>query len=305
VTVLGDGPGVATVFGQTYADVGWRPSKVDTTIPVNSTSRNLPIPSDVLTCLWADVNFDNGDKVTTRQQCVIPVSNQRLVLVFDTPPEAGADVRLDVLPEEINPLGFLQRPVDPVVLSPISPESQVTYSIQAGALPAGILLSKINNTQAEIAGVSDEVGLFCATILATDSAGNRDTTSVEYNILPDINYPLLKSGYDFIGMTNITDITGVILIDLNQYNRGGAATNWVVDESLPKGVSFDNNTGVISLTPRLEQEDDEDARWVFDFLDFRSKITATNASDSSSAPMEINFYWGEGLRFEIDADSCY
>ncbi|MGS2717600.1 PKD domain-containing protein [Eionea flava] len=302
VTVLGTDNGTATVFGRTLASIGFRPSLVDTTIPVNGTTSPLPIPSNVETCLWAEVNFNSGLSVTTSEQCVTPTANEQLSLTFGT----GSSEPLDVLAlpgdasDVVNLSDFLLSPIDTIILSPVSVESSVTYSLSAGALPAGVVLSTINSTQAEISGISTESGLFNATILATDSEGNIDEINVNILVSPDVQPPLLVSGGDFIS-ANTNDL---VVINLNQYNAGGAAVNWELSEdNLPVWLSFNNNTGELTIDPTLIPDVGppifDDNQFIKDGLFFTSQVRAGNISGASTTSISINIFTGDGVFIEF------
>lgn len=304
VTVLGTDNGTATVFGRTLASIGFRPSLVDTTIPVNGTTSPLPIPSGVETCLWAEVNFNSGLSVTTPEQCVTPAANEQLLLTFGT----GSSEPLDVLAvpggarDEVNLSDFLLSPIDTVIISPVSVESAVTYSLSAGALPAGIVLSTINSTQAEISGISTESGTFNATILATDSEGNTDEITINLVVSPNIEPPSLTFGNDFIS-ANTNDL---IVIDLNEYNQGGLAVNWeLIETDLPVWLSFNNNTGQLTIDPTLIPDVDPpiDIELGQEGTIFFSSIRAINVSGESKAQIYINIFTGDGTFIDFNINT--
>jgi len=315
VTVLGTDNGTATVFGRTDANIGFRPSSVDTTIPVNATTNPLFIPSNAQTCLWAEVNFDSGSTVTTPEQCVTPAPSELLSLTFGT----GSSEPLDVLasPGDATDIvminDFITSPVDPIVLSPVSIESQVTYSIASGVLPEGVSLSTINATQAELSGIATESGSFSVVVLATDDESNTDAITVTIDISNDIEPPLLIEGSEFFSSESIS------MVDLNRYNDGGLAANWVIENALPAWLTFNNNTGILTIDPSqlsegepgedfpIEGEPGEDFIIIelpIDeggnfFSSFSSEVSARNSSGSSELYFSVDFFSGEGAGFAI------
>ncbi len=304
VTVLGTDNGTATVFGRTLADIGFRPSLVDTTIPVNGTTNPLPIPSSVETCFWARVNFDNGSTVTTPEQCVTPAASEQLTLVFGT----GSSEPLDVLalPGDASDMTFVMdfifSPIDSIVISPVSVESQVAYSVSAGVLPAGIVLSTINGTQAEIAGIANESGTFTATILATDDEGNTDEVIINFDISADVEPPLLNCQSYFVGGTGPDD---AIVINLNDYNMGGLAANWSLSESiLPVWLTFDS-TGLFTVDPSLipEVSEPSDETENEQPASFYSDVTAVNVSGDDTGSIGITTYADEGISIWFTANN--
>ncbi len=304
VTVLGPDNGTATVFGRTEASIGWRPSQVDTTVAVNGTTNPLFIPSNAETCLWAEVNFVSGASVTTAEQCVTPSPKQMLSVTFG----AGSIEPLDVLasPGDATDIvslnDFLQSPIDTITLSPVSIETQVTYSITSGALPAGVVLTAINATQAEIAGISTESGTFSATILSTDDAGNTDEVVVNVTVSDQVDPPILNDE----GRGIFFPPEELITVDLNQFNSGGTAVNWSIEDPLPDWLSFSNTTGILLIDTTLIPEGpggpndgpiDDD----FLFTSFFSDVTATNTGGSSTSRLAIEAFLPEGVSVRLDS----
>ncbi|EGG94816.1 chitinase [gamma proteobacterium IMCC1989] len=307
VTVLGTDNGTATVYGRTSASIGWRPSLVDTTIPVNGTTSPLPIPSGVETCLWAEVNFDSGSSVITAEQCVTPAANEQLSLTFGT----GSSEPLDVLAlpgdasDVTNITDYLLSPIDTIVISPVSVESQVTYSVSTGALPAGVVLSVINGTQVEVGGIATESGIFAATILATDNEGNTDEVIVNFDISPNIEPPQLSFGNDYINVGS----NDPVVIDLNEYNLGGLAVNWSLTEAiLPAWLTFNNNTGELTIDPTLvpliDFPSENDELFIGEESNyFYSSVNAINISGTSEAVIFLNVFSGDGIFIEFTIQS--
>ena len=288
VTVIGPDSGTATIFGTTAANIGFRPNQVNTTIPVNSTSSPLFIPSNNQTCLWVSVNFNNGSSVTTPQQCVTPAPSALITLTFGT----GSTEPLDILatPGDDTDIVFitdyLQSPIDTILLSPVSIESQVSYTVVSGGFPVGVNLTTVNARQAEISGITTESGNFSAVVLATDDEGNTDEITVNLTINPDIQPPLLTQGSDFLNPS------GISTVNLNDFNDGGFAVNWSLLEPLPVWISFDNNTGVLTINADLIPDIGE----IFEQgVGFNSRVEARNSSGISASILYIDSFGGEGI----------
>lgn len=379
VTVFGPDTGTALIRARTTADIGWRPTMVETVSEVGVPTSPLYIPSNGEVCFWADIEFDNGSSGPTPEVCVTAAPgsliNVDLVapgtgpVVIATQPAAAAGI-LDMA-------GSLSFPVDPVSLRTATFETSVNYAIISGALPSGLSLNPVTATRAEIVGVPTESGAFSIVVEATDSDGFTDTVIINFNITTepvvittspaptagvlqmngylgfpvtdvqvfptsletDVTYSILGGGLPagltisqatttmatISGVPTETGVFNVIVratdndgytdninvrftvtadtppplldefisvgfgrggsglpeqFDLNSFNFGGPVTSWTLTEDIisgagpvPAGISLDPVTGILTITEYC--------------IFWSGQLTATNGGGSSTVPIEI------------------
>lgn len=225
VTVIGAQAGTALIRARTDGDIGFRPTSVDTLININETSSPLDVPSNGETCFWADINYIDGSSGSTAEQCFSPSAGEAFDVTLSL---SDVELAITSTPAPTSPVeGFINFPVEIVKLRPLTPETSVTYSIN-GALPAGLNLSTINSTEANIAGIATEAGDFTISITGTDSDGNTNTFDLTYAISSEALQPPAPSNR-FLQ----TDVSFFISRDslgvgqyLFNYNSGGEATDY-------------------------------------------------------------------------------
>lgn len=113
-----------------------------------------------------------------------------------------------------------------------------TYSIGAGALPAGLVL---NSTTGVISGTPASAGVGSFTIVATDTVGATGSRAYSVTINPAIvvNPATLPNGYSGVAYSQTVGATG----------GTGTYTFSVSAGSLGGGLALNASTGIISGTP--------------------------------------------------------
>ncbi len=279
VTVYGADSGTAVIKAHTDADIGWRPSTVDTVSPIGTPTNPLYIPSNGEVCFWADITYTNGFSATTLVECVTAAPSS-LIYVDLYAPVAGP-LAITTQPIDtsgvLNVSGYLNYPVTPVRIRPVTMETAVSYSIVSGILPSGMAMTTVNATQAMIAGIPTEAGNFSIVVEAVDVDGNTDTVTINYMISTDTPPPDLGT---FI---EINYSNPPVVYDLNDYNSGGDATSWTLTYNPlweqvppPSGVSLDPATGLLTIS-------DTCVYW-------QGIVIATNSSGSSEVGIWIDDY---------------
>jgi hypothetical protein len=151
------------------------------TFEVNETTPPLIVASNVETCFWATIIFNDGTEGTTAEQCVTPGPNENINIILGLSP-----IPLDITasPSLTGPIaGNIGSPIQIIQLRPASKETEVSYEILSGNLPTGMSLSPISSTGANITGTPNEAGDFTVEIKGTDSEGNMDFITLTYSIL--------------------------------------------------------------------------------------------------------------------------
>lgn len=279
VTVYGADTGTAVIKAHTDADIGWRPSTVETVSTLGVPTSPLHIPSNGEVCFWAEISYTNGSSATSLEECVTAAPSS-LVYIDLVAPVAGP-LAIATLPADtagvLNISGYLSTPTTPVKLTPVTMESSVTYSIISGALPSGVALTPISATRAVITGIPTESGNFSIVVEAVDVDGNTDTVTINYAISSDTPPPNLGA------YVEVLYGNPPVVYDLNDYNTGGAATGWELSYNPaweqyppPSGVSLDPVTGLLTIS-------DTCVIW-------EGMIIATNSSGSSEATIRIDDY---------------
>jgi len=278
VTVFGQDTGTALIKARTTANIGWRPTTVETVSAVAVPTAPLYIPSNGEVCFWAEIAFDNGSNGTTSETCVnaapsslinidlvSPVSGP--VNIITTPAATGG--MLDVT-------GYFGFPTTRIQFQPSTFETFVNYSIISGNLPAGLFLVPVNATRAEISGVVAQPGVFNVVVQAMDADGNTDTVTINYTVVTSVPPPVLEQNIE-IFYNNIP-----FSFDLNIYNTntGGPVSNWALSynpvfEQIPPPpeLVLDPVTGILTAT---------------DYCIFWDGIlVASNASGSTEVPILV------------------
>lgn len=274
VTVYGADSGTAVIKAYTAADIGWRPSTVETVADIGIPTSPLYIPSNGEVCLWAEISYTNGSSATTLQECVTAAPNS-LIYVDLFAPVAGP-LTITTIPVGtagvLDVTGYINYPITPVKLRPTTMESSVSYSIVSGALPNGVTLTSIDATRSQLAGIPLESGNFSVVIEGIDVDGNTDTVAVNFTVINDVPPPALD------GLIQISN--GIGVYNLSDYNNGGIATSWALSYNPlweqgppPASVTFNTTTGVLTLS--------EDCTW------WQGKVIATNSNGSSEANIDI------------------
>lgn len=117
----------------------------------------------------------------------------------------------------------------------------VSYSVSP-ALPAGLSIDLSTGVISGRPSVLLESSEF--TITANNSGGSTSTIIyITVNDVPpsNLNYTNKDTSY----------IRGVVVNDNKPSNDGGKIVSYVIEPAPPSGISFDNNTGIISGTPSI------------------------------------------------------
>lgn len=127
-----------------------------------------------------------------------------------------------------------------VTVNNFTPRSgdQVRYSLQSGALPAGMSISETG----EVTGMSTEAGVATAFVTATVTRGALLYTTapaqLQVTVLPlRVFYPAVQP------------VWGVALSASPQTSYSGAGTVFTAAGALPGGLTLDSTTGVVSGVP--------------------------------------------------------
>lgn len=144
-----------------------------------------------------------------------------------------------------------------------------TYSVQSGALPAGVSL---NSSTGQVSGTPTTVGSGAATFRVTDDvAGTDDTSSIAWTVgaalsVSDPSYPSMNAG------TPITPFSVV---------ASGGSTPYaysVQAGSLPAGLSLNASSGEVSGTPTSPSSGS---------TTFRVTDDDSDTADTSSRPWTV------------------
>lgn len=278
VTVTGASPGTALIKARTSANIGWRPNTVETVAAINTPTPGLFIPVTGEVCFWAEVTFDNGFEGITAESCVTAAANAIVNIELPAPAEGPVSIYSSPVASAgvINIAGNVDYAVDKVYLQSSTFESDVSYSIISGSLPAGVTLNTVNAVRAEIAGVPTEAGNFSVVVQALDNDGFTDTITINYAISADVPAPLLQMDWINYNGNSLPDS-----YNMNVYNIGGLATSWSLDYNplleevaLPSYVSINSVTGVLTITEACRH--------------WQGFIIATNATGSSKATIVVS-----------------
>lgn len=192
VTVIADQDGTALIKARTTANIGSRPSTVDTIINLRETSLPLPVPSNAETCFWAEINFIDGSQSITAEECVTPPSSATFPVTLGV---SSAPFAITASPLNSGPIrGIKNRHIQIIKLRSLSIETGVTYKITTGSLPNGMNLTLADATGAIIAGIPTEVGDFTVEITGTDSDDITEIIILNYSILQ----PLIWEDNEFV-----------------------------------------------------------------------------------------------------------
>jgi hypothetical protein len=272
VGVSGPALGTVTVLGGTTSNLGTR-LNVSTVTTVGALTDSLYIPADVEVCVYAEVVLDIGPSFSTFTQCVTLEEDENRDILFEF------DLLADLIVLEIKSqsgqsqgqsydiAGNIGSPVEPISVKPLTPETSVEYS--GDNLPAGLeLISGTDETSVVVKGRPTESGEFSAIITGIDDDGNSASVSLQYAVssvlLPPDLVTIDSIGLLFVNASNAIESTQ---FELQQFNRGGLATNWSIEDiilafdsnspgpplslsDLPAGVELDAVTGVLTvMTP--------------------------------------------------------
>ncbi len=191
VTIFADEPGAATLFTRrTDSNFGaWVPESADM-FTVVGTANDVVLPAGTEFCLWAEINFFSGNRATTPQVCVTAEPN--------VPIDINLEVAGGVLSMSASPLSIVSQLRVPIQikLQANTAETNVTYQIESGVLPSGLIFEPLNAVSAIIRGAATESGSFNPVIKGTDVDGNTDSTTLNISILsPSSNIqPMKKTG---------------------------------------------------------------------------------------------------------------
>ncbi len=178
VTIFANDSGSATLFARrTVSQFGaWVPESADMFTQVG-VENHVVIPAGAEFCLWANINFFNGNSATTPEVCVTAEPN--------IPININLEVATGVLDTSAFPSNIVSQIGVPlqIKIQPNTAEIGVTYEITSGSLPSGLIFEPFNKVGAIIRGVATEFGSFNAVIMGTDVDGNTDSISLNVNIL--------------------------------------------------------------------------------------------------------------------------
>ena len=153
------------------------------------------------------------------------------------PPGTPPDIRTTTLPQ-----GTVNQPYNHPV-DATGGTGALTWSIVAGALPAGLTL---NSTNGEISGTPTVAGTSLFTVRVQDAAGLSDFQALSITINPPA--PPRITTRDLPGGR-----VGRPYSEPVQATGGSGARTWIIVEgSLPAGLTLDSTTGLIFGTPTVE-----------------------------------------------------
>jgi hypothetical protein len=183
--------GTAVIRAVTTGNIGGRPKRVDTVIPIGGTTLPLFIPSNGETCFWAEIIFDTPPtpaiESTTDVICKTPGPDSTIGLVFAPSP---APLEIIATPKPTSPIiGKVGIPIDIIHIRPSSKETRVNCKIDSGTLPPGMgfTLESPSATKYFISGKPTVTGNFTVTIKCTDVSppspgGNMDFITLDFSI---------------------------------------------------------------------------------------------------------------------------
>lgn len=252
LVVTVEGPNGDAVISATATDVA---STASTTISVGNTTDPLPVPSGVQVCLIAEIYPDIGSLLL-----IIPPDDPSISLEFGcyTPQPRETtfitltaellDKPLDLVtseqsqaPDQLEITSIINQPVEPVVLSPLTLESEVKYAITDGTLPDGLSLDVFGN-QARIIGEPTVEGTFTFVVTGTDSDRFTDRITLTYHVTSPPNQIKLSFGH-----------TDELTLEIGVKPGTTAIIDWN-DGSKPETVSGDgdgNGDGIHHLSHGL------------------------------------------------------
>ena len=271
VGVSGPAAGTVRVHGGATANLGNRLNAIEVTT-VGTLTKPLAVPAGPEVCIYADVVLDDIEaSFSTSTRCVNLDEDENRVILFEF------DLLADALAIEIkNQSGRSEgqsyeiasnigSPIEPITIKPLTPETDVEYSYTN--LPAGLeLISEADENSVLVKGRPTESGVVSSVVTGTDSEGNSASVSLLYTISAELLEPELAS-LDSLDTIFLTASNGVdsTQFDLNQYNRGGLASDWFVEDillifdsnapgrppvslsELPDGVELNENTGLLTV----------------------------------------------------------
>jgi len=240
VTIVGTADsGVADIKGR--AENGFGGFRTgNRSVSVGSTTTGMIIPANRETCFWITYIDASGASAQSDEQCIDDaIANSTYNLSFSAQQEGPLVVGQPRLEAEYFVLSPLSVPVGPRTL-----ETDVTYSVTSGTLPAGLALSPTSATTTQIIGTPTTIESQTVTIEGVDSDGNTDSKIVTFEII-DTVVPSLQdvaTSYAAVG----DSVTQTIIAEAS----GGAPTSWIVTlangSPAPTGVSISSD-GVFTI----------------------------------------------------------
>ena len=182
------------------------------------------------------------------------ISSDSSIDISSMPAHASGAVQVSVVSLGIAGTGSYTYNTGPALLFPAPPGGEVgaaysdqltvtggtspfTWSVSAGALPAGITLGASTGL---LSGTPTAAGTYSFTVKVTDQAGLSDTEAVSLPIIagPSLSFPAPPAGWTNTVYTNTLTVSG-----------GTGPYAWSVSSgSLPAGISL-SPSGVLSGTP--------------------------------------------------------
>ncbi len=184
---------------------------------------------------------------------------------------AAADVTIDVSARSLTPhlsyptgKGEQGHPIDPLTPQTDGLSGTLVYEISKGELPPGLVLDRRTGV---ISGTPRAQGTFTATVRVTGANGSAAAT-VTIQVRPSAT-PYLHYG-------TVTGDVGKPVAPRPPQTSGltGVVSYAITRGTLPRGLSFDSATGVVSGTAHRR-------------IDRTVKVTATGTNGSAAAPARI------------------
>ncbi len=253
VTVSAPKAGSAVVVASRAT--GWS-SRADTVIEVGSSTELLPIPSGSEVCFSASVSFTDGSHGVTSEQCETVATGDSVNVNLDV--SAGPLSLAATASSNTTASTYINVAAVPINIRATTPETNVTYTLDSGVMPAGLSMVAVNSTITSISGTPTEAGNFSFVIKGTNTAGESSTIPVSYNVTagtaaPDL-VPATSLATVFVNGNEYSQVFGygadsVIFIneqgsntvDMNRANRGGVVTSWSVSNFEVNESNFFNN----------------------------------------------------------------
>ncbi len=244
VTVNGPSGGIATVKFRP-SDVNGIPSWMNSTrsmaIGTTRTYQVAEFWSSV--CVWVEYINTSGASATTTEQCVNTlIVDNSYPLTFSISSVATLELR-----SWSNRSSYRTDRNLNISVRPVGLETNVSYAITSGSLPAGISLIPHGNTGAKIIGSSSILGNYSVTITGTDSDGNTDTQIIGFSIV-NPPAPSLRSEI-YLAYNSADDINENLSSSLSY--SSSVPTHWTITESDGSAVASNvtiSNTGILTIT---------------------------------------------------------
>jgi len=178
---------------------------------------------------------------------------------------------LNIKASNTNIVAYTNGGAEEVQIQSISAQSSVNYTIESGALPAGLTLTQTGDTTAMISGSPVEQGTFDLTVKGINADGEVALIQIQYTVSD--TQPPAMSNLDFYS-------NDFINVNLNEYNSGGVVTTWTLT-GCPPWFELDSATGILNASNPPTPDPEA-------FCD--GTVRAENAGGFDEEPISIAIY---------------